>query len=298
MSCYDETVVRAKAEECESLFNSDCISEAYDLLALIEETSSTEELMFLSERPGLQEIRRTGAEIRHLLNLLDGVGEGGGGCWTKKNGSTFGSVPVDGGGGGEVGGGVKVIKEANGAYYFLFEGRIEGVEPIHIVAAFVESDLYTQWLPACTESSEIERVSPLKRIIRTQFDFTFLKREALLLGYGDTLKDGSLFILLKGIEGEDDARFPVADCIRVEIEGGFQVREEDVEACSGTMSCSMQKLTRKEGGMQAAAASEGGRGVLPSEIEMTKLEGKRARAVHVRAAFRCNPKIIFLPKWM
>jgi hypothetical protein len=68
-----------------------------------------------------------------------------------------------------------------GEFYFKVEGFLE-TGTIPAIAALMETDLYSSWMPLCSHSEVLYCISPYRRILKSIIDFVLFKRECLLLG--------------------------------------------------------------------------------------------------------------------
>lgn len=242
----------SKVDEAESLFASHSISAAVKLL----QTASIElHSLEISERQIAEArmnedqivyIRSRGQELNSLLQLLQESVTWK--LWSDSHGIILSSME---------------IVASPGQFYFKTEKVIE-IEQLYIVAALMEVDLYPTWMSRCVHAEVLKSISPYQRLVFSVMDYFFFKREALLIGYGDALLDGGLFLFVKSA-AEDNTDFdittiPTSKNPRVELEGGFLIKEE--------------------------------------------LVGSTQDAVGVRTAcrtsicFRVDPKIDYLPHWL
>ncbi len=195
------------------------VENEYKLLSDPHETQMIKDLL-LSDK--IKEIKNSGKEIQILLNLFKRFND-------RHNNGESNSYSKE----------IKTncVKDGeSGHYYFKVEGEIH-FNILYCVAAFLEIDLYPVWMPRCVESFEVKRISKLRRIVYNMIDCFIFNRESLILGFGDTLDDGSVFLYVKSIDGTEswvqDIPLPEKKCPRVELEGGFRFRtlkgEKDFE---------------------------------------------------------------------
>ena len=156
----------------ENLFKEDRILEAFHLLNNIEKFTQGQESQHIqtvvtrtiASSPLTANIRRSGEHIMSLLQLINDPEP-----WNVWNTGIGLNQDVT----------VSTHKnEEKGQYYFKIEGTLR-CDIIYAVAAILENDLYQFWMPLCTHSEVVSIPSIHRRVIRTQFDFTLLKKEAL-----------------------------------------------------------------------------------------------------------------------
>lgn len=95
----------------------------------------------------------------------------------------------------------------SGEFYFKVEGTVVGASKlavsvlnlfgqilntrikysnlsyIQLIAALVEIELYSTWMPLCAKSEVIHSLGPYRRLLKSVIDFILFRREVLLLGY-------------------------------------------------------------------------------------------------------------------
>ena len=158
------------------MFKEDRICEANELLTNIERISNTfsidiktKVIKRLGSSNQIAQLRMQGMDIDELTKLFSD--EKGREYWSTWNEGI--GIRED----------IKVSTHKNeerGKYYFKLEGCIQS-EIIHIIAALIENDLYTSWLPLCSKSQLISpSLSKTRNIVETEFDMVLLKKKSYL----------------------------------------------------------------------------------------------------------------------
>ena len=164
-------VALSKLDKAEKLFLKDYITAAYQLLlefdsdyeALSNEDKTSIENALKSDI--LRKIRSYGSEMFFLLNLVQQSEAWK--IWCRSKDMTLSSQEDE---------------ENKGQFYFKVEGIID-VEPLYIVAALMEVDLYPTWMSRCVHAEILKSISPYSRLVYSIMDYFFFKRESLMTGY-------------------------------------------------------------------------------------------------------------------
>eukprot|EP01041_Mallomonas_annulata_P006188 gene6188-12538_t len=213
-----------KLNRAESLYEKECISAATQILHecdtefLYLDVTDRDIAAQRMESESIQKMRSLGYEVHFLLRLLQHSTAWK--VWGSSSGMTLSSQ-----------------EEAfTGRFFFKVEGILD-IEPIYIVAALMEVELYPKWMSRCVHAEVLKSLSTYRRLVFSIMDYFFFKRESLMIGYGDTLLDGGLFLYVKTVHEKDpilqNITLPPCDHPRVDVEGGFLVREVEVQNAAG-----------------------------------------------------------------
>lgn len=75
-------------------------------------------------------------------------------------------------------------EESTGHYFFKVKGIIQ-CPLLYVVAALSEVELYREWMPGVYHSEVLQKLSLRRQLVRSLMDFKILKRENLMVAFGE-----------------------------------------------------------------------------------------------------------------
>ena len=71
------------------------------------------------------------------------------------------------------------LQEGSGNYFCRISGKIRA-NMLEVVAALLETDLYSSWIPLCTGCCPVKMINKQRAIITCNFDFIFAKKKCTI----------------------------------------------------------------------------------------------------------------------